>query len=108
MANVAKSDVTILAHWTEGSVTGKRHAVLQVQVVLDGAGSGASSKKIPASAFGLREVLEVSTLVEDDNSTVYVAAPSFNGKEILIRGEDKGDVADASGTFKVLIRGILE
>jgi hypothetical protein len=105
MANVTQQDVTLLDHWTEGDVTGKRLSVLKVQVDVDGAGAGSAGAKIPASAFGLRKIEEVTNAVATDNSAVFVAVPNADGSEILIRNEDDDTPASITEEIQLLVKG---
>lgn len=107
MSDLSRSNVTILNSWTEGSVVGKRHTALQVQAVISSAGSGISSNKIPASAFGLSSIIDISDLVRSDNNEVVNAAPNYAGTEVLTSAGNSTTPTSVTGTFRFIITGIL-
>jgi len=105
MADLTQSGVTVLDTWTEGNVNGKRRVALRCQVALSGAGSGATSNKIPASAFGLKKVEEVSLLVNDDSDLVIAASPNYAGTEIILKAAGTNAPASYTDTFRCIVKG---
>ena len=68
MAAITASNVTIVDSWEAGSRSGKFVALVQrVAVVL--AAQGATAGDLPASAFGLAEIYEVTPAVLDASGT---------------------------------------
>jgi hypothetical protein len=107
MADLTRANVTILNSWTEGSVTGKRHTALEVQAVISSAGSGASSNKIPASAFGMSQIIEVGNIVNNANSSVLTASPNYTNTEILISAGNSATPTSVTGTYRFIVKGIM-
>lgn len=107
MADLTRANVTILNSWTEGSVNGKRHTALEVQAAITSAGSGASSNKIPASAFGMSTIIEVSSAVNDANSSVLTASPNYADTEILLSAGNSATPTSVTGTYRFIVKGIM-
>lgn len=105
MADLARSNVTILNHWTEGGLNGKRQVVLQVEAVISAAGAGSSGAKLPASAFGLTKVEEVSALMNDGGDLVVVGSPNYDKSEIVLKAAATNALASYSDTFRFTVRG---
>ena len=84
---------------------GKRRVALAVTVAISGAGSGDSSKTIPASAFGLRVIEEVSPLVNDSDDLIIVASPNYDGTEIILKAAGTNVPADFTDTFRGVVKG---
>jgi hypothetical protein len=103
MADVTSANVTLLDHWTEGGLNGKRLTALKVQVAITAAGSGATGGKIPASAFGLREVEQVSNTVKSDNTAAHAMVPNANGSEVL--SMHNNSPANITGTYNFIVKG---
>ena len=97
--------MTIRDSWSEGGVNGKRRTVLEVTVVLTGAGSGASSNKIPASAFGLTVIEEVSSFVNDGGDLIIVGSPNYDGTEIVFKAAATNAFASYTDTFRGTVKG---
>lgn len=104
MPNLTKAAVTVKSSWTEGSVTGKRHVVLQCKATLAAQGSGAAGGKIPASAFELSEIIETSNFVADDATEIIPAVATGDGLEILLEDGALAP-ANATGTYHFTVRG---
>ena len=107
MADLTRANVTILNSWTEGSVSSKRHTALDVQAAISSAGSGAASNKIPASAFGMSTIIEVSSAVNDANSSVLTASPNYADTEILLSAGNSATPTSVSGTYRFIVKGIM-
>lgn len=103
MANLASSGVTLLRAWTEGGLALKDRSVLRVSMVLSTMGTATNT--IPATAFGLSVIEEVSSLVQDDDTDIIVAGPSNDGSLILLKAAGTNSPADFSGTYEATIRG---
>ena len=107
MADLTRANVTILNSWTEGSVTGKRHTALDVQAAISAAGSGAASNKIPASAFGMSTIIEVSSAVNDANNSVLTASPNYADTEVLLSAGNSATPTSVTGTYRFIVKGIM-
>lgn len=103
MADVTSANVTLLDHWTEGGLNGKRFAALKVQVAITAAGSGATGAKIPASAFGLRVVEQVSNAVNAANTAAHPLVPSADESEVLSMHNNVP--ANITGTYEFIVKG---
>ena len=107
MADLTRSNVTILDSWSEGGVPGKRHTTLQVQAVLTSAGTNAAGSLIPASAFGMTKILDVGDFVLDNNTVVITASPNYQGTGILLSAGGTTTATAASGTYRFVVTGIM-
>jgi hypothetical protein len=103
MADVTSANVTLLDHWTEGGSVGKRRVALHVQVAINAAGSGATGGKIPASAFGLRTIEEVSNAVRSDNAAAHALVPNYAGSEVY--SIHNNTPANITGTYNIVLKG---
>jgi hypothetical protein len=106
MADLLRSNVTVLDSWTEGGTNGKRYSTLRIQAAVTTAGSGATTEKIPASAFGMSSIVDTSEWVNSGNTAVISAAPNYAGTEILLSNGGTTAPTSASGTFRANITGI--
>ncbi len=100
MANLARSAVTFNREWSEGR--NKQIFVRDVTCVLSAMGT--ATNKIEASTLGFLEVYEVPMAVNDANTVVYVANPSFDGTLILMGTTP----ADITATVRMLVKGRTE
>lgn len=80
MAALTSSNVRTVAAWTEGGLTGKRRKVKRVEV--HGGAWGGATNTIPASAFGLRVVEEVTPINYADK--LYLALPNVAGDTVYL------------------------
>jgi hypothetical protein len=78
MASLTASNVSIIKAWTEGSVTGKRRKVRQVQVA--GVTVGGTSNTMPAAAFGLQVIEEATVCIY--GTTAYALVPASDGSVV--------------------------
>lgn len=107
MADLTRANVTILNSWTEGGVNSKRHTALEVQAAITSAGSGASSNKIPASAFGMSLIIDVSSFVNDANNSVLTASPNYTDTEILLSAGNSATPTSVTGNYRFIVKGIM-
>lgn len=105
MADLTSSNVTILDHWTDGGLASKRQTVIRVEAVITAAGAGSIGAKIPASAFGLTKVEEVSPLVNDGGDLIVVGAPNYDGSEIVLKAAATNALASYTDTFRFEVKG---
>ena len=81
MAALTTANVRTIKAWTEGAVTGKRRKVRRVEVY---SGSwGGATNTMPASAFGLSVVEEVTPVLYNDTD-VWLATPSVDGTKVFL------------------------
>lgn len=103
MADLAVSAVNHIDHLFLGN--GTRRVQRQLGLTLSSMGS--ATNKILASAMGFTKILNSSALVEDDNSAVYLTAPSADGTFLLVMADGGSDApGDVSGDFFITIEGI--
>lgn len=103
MAALTSSNVRIIKAWTEAALTGKRRVVSRVEV--HGGAWGGSSNTMPATAFGLRVVEEVTPANYGDK--VYNLIPNvagtliyaFNGSGSGVSAADVTVGATPSGMY---------
>lgn len=93
MANLSSADVEVLRTnvraLSNGSILFEKTCRLTASVA-----AGTVANQIPASAFGLQTVEEVSTGVKSDNTLTYTFAPSADNSQILNRNPATGAPAD--------------
>jgi hypothetical protein len=90
MAAATSSNVRLITAWTEGSLTSKRRQCRRVEIV--GGSFGGASNTIPASAFGLTVVEEVSPANYFDK--VYLATPNSAGDTVYLYAAVNASAAD--------------
>lgn len=90
MAALTSSNVRIVRAWKEGDLTGKRRSVRRVEV--HGGAWGGSSNTMPATAFGLRVIEEVTPAVY--GTKVWFAYPSTDGTLIYLTTATNTSPAD--------------
>src|ERR1700678_2606187 len=111
MSNVLPSAVTLLT--SENYPLGDRfqksmqESQGDYQVVLAGNGDGnfGGGSDIPASAFGMSVIREVSGVTKSDNSVILVAAPKADGSGILLKAAGTNAPAQYTGTFNMRVKG---
>jgi hypothetical protein len=105
MADLTSTGVVVLDAWSESGITGKRVTARKVTLTLAGAGSGAASNKIPASALGFATIEHISSFIKSDNAVVVPAAPNVAGTEIILGGGTTGAATSYTGDFTGIVRG---
>lgn len=91
MAALTSANVRLVKSWTEGTVTGKRRKVRVVEVY--NGSWGGSSNTMPASAFGLRVVEEVTPGLYSGHA--YIAVPDTTGTPVYLFASAGGASAAA-------------
>jgi hypothetical protein len=114
MADLTRSNYTILDSWDEGDATGKQKLKVLVVNITSGT-AGGTTNAIPASVFGLSEIYSVQVKgVDNVDPGAYTYIPDYAGENLLAinleQGTDanRGDPADvAFATFptKLIIKG---
>lgn len=75
------------------------------QVVLAAQGDGAAGSNIPAAAFGMSVIREISGVIKSDNSVMIVATPKADGSAILLKAAGTNAPAQYTGTFNMRVKG---
>lgn len=114
MADLTKSDLTVLDSWTEGDKTGKAKLLVKVVAITSGT-AGGTSNQIPASVFDMREIYSAQIKgVDNADPGAYAYIPDYAGENLLAinleqaTDANRGDPADvAFGTFntKLIVKG---
>lgn len=109
MANLTSAGVTKLAAFPLGDRFQKdrQESVVDFTVVLAAQGDGADGSNIPASAFGMSVIREVTTITKSDNSIILVGAPKYDGSGILLKAAATNAPAQFTGTFNMRVKGRL-
>lgn len=94
MANLASSNVTVLASWTSGGINSRRNIVKRVKWT--GVTCGGTSNTIPASAFGMSKILAIHGAALLDASTKRVYPMTINSDGTLLYALDAVNATDAS------------
>lgn len=93
MADLLKTDVTVLDAWTVGDTSGKRNVVKRVKWT--GTTAGGYTNKLVASAFGFTKILNCShVLLDSATKKVYPAAPSSDGALIALSNPNQATDAN--------------
>jgi len=81
MASLSSSDVTTVRTWYEWVNPFRRRTCKLVRATI--ATMGTIANPIPADAFGLTEIEEVSNMVNDDNTKIVPTAVSYDRTKIV-------------------------
>lgn len=81
MADLTTTNVRLLRAWLEGTKTGKRRQVRMVEV--HGATVGGETNRMLASAFGLRQIEEVTVGYHRVNRAAVALAPDTDGSKLM-------------------------
>jgi len=103
MADLAASAVAIEDRKYLGDMTGK-HRDKFVQAVLTLTGQGGLTNKIPATLFDFKSITRVGHAVGNDNKR-YLAAPSYDGLNLLLYNLGTNTPADITATVRVQLYG---
>lgn len=105
MADLTSAGVVTNRTWSDtlsnGSVLYSKH----VTVTLSTNGSASAGELIPASAFGLTSIEEVSTLVKSDDTILIVGGPNTARSAILLKATGTNAPASASGVYSFVVKG---
>lgn len=99
---------TAVRSYRKGGPMGKKILVVEGTLVIDTTASGgASPDDLPASLFGLKEILGPAVITNDGEDKIYLGAPDYTGDSLLITdGSAAGATADLpNDTYKVCIQG---
>ena len=93
MANLASSNVTTIASWTNGGLNSRRNIVKQVKWTSTTAGG--TSNKLLATSFGLSKILNASNILLDASTKkIYPTAVASDGSYLLVM--DPAQATDAN------------
>jgi hypothetical protein len=92
MAALAAGAVTVLSSWRSGLIPPRQVKVAHLELALTG--QGGATNTISASVLGFTTILKSGPVQTDDNSAVYMAAPSYDGKKLFLY--DLSNVTDAT------------
>jgi len=86
---------TVTRAWREGGPEGKSYLVCRgVLSIPADENVGAAAGEIPASLFGLVEILESSPILKDDNTAMFLSVPAADGGSLLVYAVGDDDFAD--------------
>lgn len=94
--------------WVYGGSNGKSLIKQEGTLVIDTtANGGAAVDDLPASLFGLKEIIGVAVVTNDGEDKIYFGAPDYTGDSLLIAGiASLGVLADLpNDTYKITIQG---
>lgn len=113
MADLAATAVVVNNVWKEGGTISRRFLVKDVTLTLTG--QGGTTNQIPASLFGMSEIVDVRGARTSADALV-VASPDYTGDNILLgptsleaTGDAEtlpiGTAADFTGTVRLVVVG---
>lgn len=105
MADLTPSGVVVARVASETRSNGLTFWEKYVAMTLATHGDLTAGQLIPASAFGLSTIEEVSSLVKSDDTLVLVATPSNDRQNILLKAAATNAPAAYSGVFKGVVKG---
>ena len=102
MASLTSANVRTVKEWVEGEVYSKRHIAKRVEV--HGVTVGGLTNTIPASAFGMRVIEEITAPYNANSGHAVGAAPAADGSvaylyTALDNSTDPADVAASATPF---------
>lgn len=85
-------------------------SILRIEgvLVIDTTASGGAAKgDLPASMFGLSTIAACSSIVNDNETKMYPAAPCYDGTSLMVGGGTSQAVMDLpNDTYFLVIEGI--
>ena len=100
MADIEHSDVTVVRSWHESGQNGRKFYCKQISmadtVVL-------TASTYPASAFGMREIVDASGFIDTTNDLPVHAVPDATGANLLLFDADTPAALNA-----VAVRGVVK
>lgn len=93
--------------WRYAGPNGNTILKVEGTLVIDTtATGGAVAGDLPASMFGLAEVIGSSAITNDDNSKVWVGVPSYDAGSLMVSGGAANVPMDLpNDTYKICIEG---
>lgn len=108
MAALTSAGVTVNDTWKEGGTNSRRFLVKDVTLVLSS--QGGLTNNIPASLFGMRNLISARSF-RDSSSVAVAAGPSWDGTThgaylVFYTAETNGNPADKSATYRGIVAGL--
>ena len=100
MADIEHSDVTVIRSWYEAGQNGRRFYCKQIS--MDSA-TVVTAATYPASAFGMREIVDVGAFLDTENDLPVHATPDATGDNLLLFDADTPAALNAVG-----VRGVIK
>jgi len=105
MADLASSGVVVLDSWFVPQIGTPARKMTAKRVELTLSSMGSATNKILASALGFQTVFRCSPLVQDDNTDIYRAGPSYDGSMILVGSGTASTPLDITGDYVCIVEG---
>lgn len=110
MAALTSANVRVIKEWVEGELHGKRHVCKRVEV--HGVTVGGTTNIMPATAFGLTVIEQVTPLYNGTSAAAIAAVPDDDGSEVYLytaldNSQAPGDITMAAtpGGHYFVIKG---
>lgn len=93
--------------WRYGGAHNRELLRVEGTLVIDTTASGgAAAGDFPASMFGLKEVIGIAVITNDDDSKVFFGAPAYAGTSLLVGGGALSVPQDLpNDTYKAVVQG---
>lgn len=94
--------------WTHAGPVGKSLMIVEGTLVIDTTASGgAAADDLPASLFGLKQIIGPAVITNDGEDKVFTGAPDYTGDSLLVvGGSADGALIDLpNDTYKIYIQG---
>ena len=98
---------TAVRAWRFAGPNGKTILKQEGTLVIDTTAlGGATAGDLPASTFGLAEIIGIAVISNDDNSKGWVGAPSYDATSLMVLGGASNVYMDLpNDTYKLCIEG---
>lgn len=93
--------------WRHGGANQKSLLMVEGTLVIDTtANGGAAADDLPASLFGLKQIIGPAIVVNDGEDKVFFGSPDYTGDSLLIGEVSSGTLIDLpNDTYKLFIQG---
>lgn len=93
--------------WRYAGPVGKTILKLEGTLVIDTTASGgASALDLPASMFGLNQIIGVSAISNDNDTKGWIGVPDYAGASLMVTGGASNAYMDLpNDTYKLCIEG---
>lgn len=94
--------------WRFAGPNGKTLLRVQGTLVIDTtATGGAAAGDLPASMFGLREIVGIAGITADDNSKLFFGVPAYNKQSLMVGiGASNAPIDLPNDTYLLTIEGL--
>lgn len=94
--------------WRYAGPCGKSLLKVEGALVIDTTAiGGATAGDLPASMFGLQEIVGPVAISNDDNSKGWIGVPAYAGTSLMVTGGASNAYMDLpNDTYKVCIQGL--